>query len=94
MPELNRRAFLRGAAVASVATVAAAVTPGVAQPAAAGDARRRQPGPLWHQAPCHLCGVGCGLLVAVQEGRAVAVRGDPERLLQGRAVEAFVRVID
>lgn len=78
MPELNRRAFLRGAAVASVATVAAAVTPGVAQPAAAGDARRRQPGPLWHQAPCHLCGVGCGLLVAVQDGRAVAVRGDPD----------------
>jgi nitrate reductase NapA len=28
--------------------------------------------------PCQLCGVGCGLLVASYEGRAVAARGDPE----------------
>jgi len=78
MTELDRRAFLRGAAVASAATVAAAVTPGLALPAAPSGAARRQPGPPWHQVPCQLCGVGCGLLVAVQNGRAVAVRGDPD----------------
>ena len=27
--------------------------------------------------PCRLCGVGCGLLVAIENGRAVAVKGDP-----------------
>lgn len=77
MTQLDRRAFLRGAAVASAATVAAAVAP-AAVPATAGDRRARQPGPRWHKAPCQLCGVGCGLLIAVQNGRAVAARGDPE----------------
>jgi len=78
MTELDRRAFLKAAAVASAATVATAVTPGVAQQPAGAEARGRQSGPPWHKAPCHLCGVGCGLLVAVQDGRAVAVRGDPD----------------
>jgi nitrate reductase (cytochrome) len=31
----------------------------------------------WKKAPCNLCGVGCGLLVGIEGGRAVAVRGDP-----------------
>jgi nitrate reductase NapA len=35
-------------------------------------------GPLWRKAPCRLCGVGCGLLVAVENGRAIAVKGDPD----------------
>jgi nitrate reductase NapA len=33
---------------------------------------------MWHKTPCRLCGVGCGLLVAVANGRAVAVKGDPD----------------
>lgn len=33
--------------------------------------------PVWHRAPCRLCGVGCGLLVGVEAGRVVAVKGDP-----------------
>jgi nitrate reductase NapAB chaperone NapD len=28
--------------------------------------------------PCRFCGVGCGLLVGLENGRAVAVRGDPD----------------
>ncbi len=78
MTELDRRAFLKRAAVASAATVATAVAPGVALQAAPAEAHGRQPGPPWHKAPCHLCGVGCGMLVAVQNGRAVAARGDPD----------------
>ena len=76
MTELDRRAFLKGAAVASATSLATAVAPGVAQRAAATASRQR--GPPWYKGPCHLCGVGCGLLVAVQNARAVAVRGDPD----------------
>jgi len=30
----------------------------------------------WGKAPCRYCGTGCGVEVAVQDGKAVAVRGD------------------
>jgi nitrate reductase NapA len=33
-------------------------------------------GVTWGKAPCRFCGTGCGVEVAVSEGRAVAVRGD------------------
>lgn len=62
----------------SAATAGAAIAPGVLLP----STPERQPesgaAPLWKKAPCRLCGVGCGLLVAVENGRAVAVRGDPD----------------
>ena len=32
----------------------------------------------WRKTPCRFCGVGCGLLVAIEDGRAVAVKGDPD----------------
>ena len=32
----------------------------------------------WKKAPCRFCGVGCGVLVGVEEGKAVAVKGDPK----------------
>ena len=31
----------------------------------------------WKKTPCRFCGVGCGLLVGLAGGRAVAVKGDP-----------------
>jgi nitrate reductase NapA len=71
MKELDRRAFLQGAA-ASAATVAAGLAPAPLM------GSQRQAGVAWERAPCRLCGVGCGLLVAIQRGRAVAVRGDPD----------------
>jgi nitrate reductase (cytochrome) len=40
---------------------------------AAGSARTT---PAWHRAACRFCGAGCGLLVAVQDGRAIAAKGD------------------
>jgi len=43
---------------------------GIAPGAAAADV-------VWRKTPCRFCGVGCGLLVGVQDGRAVAVQGDP-----------------
>ena len=32
----------------------------------------------WVKTTCGYCSVGCGMLVGVKEGHAVAVRGDPE----------------
>jgi nitrate reductase NapA len=78
MTDLDRRTFLRNAAVTSAATVATTIMPEAVHPASSAETSRQQPGPAWHKAPCQLCGVGCGLLVAVQNNRAAAVRGDPE----------------
>ncbi|WP_345004131.1 molybdopterin-dependent oxidoreductase [Snuella lapsa] len=32
----------------------------------------------WKKTPCRFCGVGCGVLVGVENGKAVAVKGDPK----------------
>lgn len=87
MRPVDRRTFLKDAAVASAATVASTVIPGVGSAAIAQPARWGMPGPTtWSKAPCRLCGVGCGLLVAVENGRAAAVKGDPDsRVNKGSA---------
>jgi nitrate reductase (cytochrome) len=66
---VDRRTFLKGAALASAAAVAPAGLAATAMSRAANA-------PVWHRAPCTLCGVGCGLLVAIRGGRAIAVKGD------------------
>jgi nitrate reductase NapA len=78
MKRVDRRAFLKGAAAISAATAATAVAPSVVHPSTGPLDRNQVPGTAWARVPCHLCGVGCGLLVAVQNARAVAVRGDPD----------------
>ena len=35
-------------------------------------------GERWGRTQCPYCGVGCGLLVQIQDGQAVRVKGDPE----------------
>jgi nitrate reductase NapA len=69
MSGIDRRGFLKGLAAAGIGTV---VTP---QPGVGAVARADV---VWKQAPCTLCAVGCGLLVGIENGRAVAVRGDPD----------------
>lgn len=72
--KLRRREFMKANAAAAAATVAGAVLPaGVLAQTGAGDA-----GITWSKAPCRYCGVGCGVLVGVQNGRVVASQGDPE----------------
>jgi nitrate reductase (cytochrome) len=73
----DRREFLRQSALSAAAAAAAALMPDVVF--------GEDPGRLvasgsveWKKTPCRFCGVGCGLLVAIENGRAVAVRGDPE----------------
>jgi nitrate reductase NapA len=53
------------------------MVPDVALPAGAALSRPTKAGPVWKKTPCRLCAVGCGLLVGVENGRAVAVKGDP-----------------
>lgn len=84
MRPVDRRTFLRDAAVAGAATAASTVLPGVASVAIAQPARRGEAGPTtWQKAPCRLCGVGCGLLIGLENGRAVAVKGDPDSPVSG-----------
>jgi nitrate reductase NapA len=75
MKGVDRRTFLKNAAVVSAATAASAVVPDMALPASAALPRGQPTGPVWQKTPCRLCGVGCGLLVGVENARAVAVKG-------------------
>lgn len=78
MSGVDRRTFVKRMALASAAAAAAAIAPD----AVFGDevARARATGGAlqWRKAPCRFCAVGCGLLVGIENGRAVAVRGDPD----------------
>jgi nitrate reductase NapA len=78
MRPVDRRTFLREAALVSAVTAASAVAPGGMLPASAAQGHDKQTRLVWKKAPCRLCGVGCGLLVGVENGRAVAVKGDPD----------------
>jgi nitrate reductase NapA len=64
--------------VVSAATAASAVVPAELFSASDVPAEGKRAAPAWKKAPCHLCGVGCGLLVGVENGRAVAAKGDPD----------------
>ncbi|MEX2531104.1 MAG: molybdopterin-dependent oxidoreductase [Gemmatimonadota bacterium] len=81
MSSLGRREFVRRMAMASAAGAAASLVPGVAF---GEEVQRLLDGVevgsdvVWRRTPCRFCGVGCGLLVGIEDGRAVAVRGDPD----------------
>jgi nitrate reductase NapA len=75
MRTVDRRTFLKNAVVASAATAASAVVPDAGFPETP-LSRPSNPGVIWKRAPCRLCPVGCGLLVGLENGRAVAVKGD------------------
>ena len=78
MKRVDRRTFLKGAGAASAAAAAGVVVPGIVPSLNPTLVTGGRTGPLWKKAPCRLCGVGCGLLVAVENGRAIAVKGDPD----------------
>jgi nitrate reductase NapA len=76
-PPVTRRQFLRQAAISSAAAAAAAMIPGVTFGAWT-ELDGNESEIAWKKAPCRFCGVGCGLLIGVASGRAVAVKGDPD----------------
>jgi nitrate reductase NapA len=69
----TRREFIRHSAVGSAAAAA-----GISIPAAAQNVLLERPLTelKWSKAPCRFCGTGCGINVAVKEGRVVATHGD------------------
>ncbi|MEE3998703.1 molybdopterin-dependent oxidoreductase [Tenacibaculum sp. FZY0031] len=74
----NRRSFIKKMAVLSAMTAAATMFPGIMF---AGEQEEQLPkgGNLdWKKAPCRFCGVGCGVMIGVENGKAVAVKGDPK----------------
>lgn len=69
----TRRDFIRQSAVATAAAAA-----GIGLPAAAQNVLLERPATemKWDKAPCRFCGTGCGINVAVKDGRVVATHGD------------------
>ena len=67
--------MLKSMAAAAACAVAEALLPGVvfAAPPVQGALDL-----TWRKAPCRFCGVGCGLLIGVKDGKAQAVKGDPD----------------
>ena len=74
----DRRAFLKQMARAAAAGSAASLMPGIVFGREVTSLAEGTQELTWRKTPCRFCGVGCGLLVAIQDGRAVAVRGDPD----------------
>ncbi len=69
----TRRDFIRNSAAATAAAVA-----GISLHADASNivTDRADTQLKWSKAPCRFCGTGCGINVAVKEGRVVATHGD------------------
>jgi nitrate reductase NapA len=68
----SRRDFIRNSAIASAAMAA-----GMPLPAQLADpVMEDSAGLKWSKAPCRYCGTGCGINVAVHNGRVVATHGD------------------
>ncbi len=74
-----RREFLKKMAILAAVSTATAMFPGILfaeeqernLPTGSGDLE-------WKKAPCRFCGVGCGVLVGISKGKAIAVKGDPK----------------
>jgi nitrate reductase NapA len=76
--------FLKSVAAASaVAAAPAAFASTTASRDSENGLLPQAPTLTWNKAPCRLCGIGCGLLIGVQSGRAVAVKGDPASTVGG-----------
>src|SRR4051812_48505850 len=72
---ITRRDFMRQSAAALAA--AAGGIP-LAVPAANVITQTEAAKLRWSKAPCRFCGTGCGVAVAVKEGKVVATHGDPQ----------------
>ena len=73
---VDRRTFLKmaGAAAPAVAAFSCADRDEAARLGSGAPVDRASV--TWDKAPCRFCGTGCGVMVGVEQGRVVAVRGD------------------
>ncbi|WP_281988677.1 molybdopterin-dependent oxidoreductase [Aquimarina aggregata] len=73
----DRREFIKKMAILSAMTAAATMFPGIIF-AEEQESNIPEGANLdWKKGPCRFCGVGCGILVGTENGKAVAVKGDP-----------------
>ena len=73
---MTRRELLTSMAATAAMSAAEALFPGILFAASTGTPLPAD-SVAWKKTPCRFCGVGCGLLVGISNGRAVAVKGDP-----------------
>src|SRR5215218_3786555 len=71
--KITRREFIRNSAAATAAAVAGIPLPVPAANVITDSEYARM---KWSKAPCRFCGTGCGVNVAVKDGRVVATHGD------------------
>ena len=71
--KITRRDFIRRSAAATAAAVAGVPLPGSGANVVTDFEFTRM---KWSKAPCRFCGTGCGVNVAVKDGRVVATHGD------------------
>jgi nitrate reductase NapA len=69
---VTRRDFIRQSATATALAAAGLGAPADAQVVTQADLTKLE----WSKAPCRFCGTGCGVNVAVRNGRVVATHGD------------------
>jgi nitrate reductase (cytochrome) len=74
---MDRRSLLKNFAATAGISAAQALFPGIIF-AARESARPSIKDVDWKKSPCRFCGVGCGLLIGITNGKAVAVKGDPD----------------
>jgi len=70
----TRRNFLKTTAAVSAATAAGVTIPAQAEIIA----KDTESDWRWDKGVCRFCGTGCGIMLATQDDRIVAVKGDPE----------------
>ena len=76
--KMDRRSFIRKMAAVSAMMAATTMIPGILFADEQDDLLQDLQGDIeWKKAPCRFCGVGCGVLVGTQNGKAIAVKGDP-----------------
>ncbi len=73
---VDRRTFLKMAAVATPAVAAFSCADREQAARIGNPAAVDRQSVTWDKAPCRFCGTGCGVMVGVEHGRVVAVRGD------------------
>lgn len=77
MLTVDRRTFVKNAAMAAAVT-AAAGTARSARGVVSLPVIEGEDGVKWNKAPCRFCGTGCHVQVGVEDGRVVAIQGDQQ----------------
>ena len=85
MKSISRREFIKATAASSAAAaIGVSLIPGMDNSLFAGTT-------TWHKSVCRYCGVGCGVMVGVRDGKIVAVKGDKKNTINNGllCVKAF-----